>query len=151
MSKVEEAIRDPSAKTSHKLLLAVNRCWKESWHSQTILLLTEINKTNTGDAAWLSPDERETLKYTHTGWRTKRSSWFHAPETSDYIWPKWRRRCSWAKENLYFQLLQQTTAVMTCKSSLGWHTELLKVVLTLHWLNQWYTDIWSYWFFHDIL
>lgn len=64
--KSEEAIGDPSAKTRqrHKLLLAGNRCLRESWHSTTILLLTEINKRNTRDTAWLSPNERETLKYT---------------------------------------------------------------------------------------
>lgn len=64
--KSEEAIGDPSAKTrqQHKLLLAGNRCLRESWHSTTILLLTEINKRNTRDTAWLSPNERETLKYT---------------------------------------------------------------------------------------
>lgn len=44
--KSEEATGDPSAKTKqrHKLLLAGNRCLRESWHSTTILLLTEINK-----------------------------------------------------------------------------------------------------------
>lgn len=64
--KSEETIGDPSAKTRQrrKLLLAGNRCLRESWHSPTILLLTEINKRNTRDAVWLSPDERETLKRT---------------------------------------------------------------------------------------
>lgn len=64
--KSEEAIGDPSAKTRQrrKLLLAGNRCLRESWHSTTILLLTEINKRNTRDTPWLSPNERETLKYT---------------------------------------------------------------------------------------
>lgn len=64
--KSEAAIGDPSAKTRqrHKLLLAGNRCLRESWHSTTILLLTEINKRNTRDTPWLSPNERETLKHT---------------------------------------------------------------------------------------
>lgn len=59
--KSEEAIGDPSAKTrqQHMLLLAENRCLRESWQPTTILLLTEISERNTGDVPWLSPKWKE--------------------------------------------------------------------------------------------
>lgn len=81
--KSEETIGDPSAKTRqrHKRLLAGNRCLRESWHSPTILLLTGLNKRNTRDAVWLSPDERETLK--HTGGLASKHFWFYTPKASD--------------------------------------------------------------------
>ena len=82
VSKVRRQLGILQTRQRHKLLLAGNRCLRESWHSTTILLLTEINKISTRDTPWLSSNERQTLKHTQAGWHANIIFWFYTPKTA---------------------------------------------------------------------